>query len=48
MKMLAEVLRAGAMPKLKPKALNIMFNPASKQAHEDVMNAVKQRKLRDT
>ena len=46
MRALAEVLRAGAMPLLQPRAMVITFNPASKRAQDELRNAMRQRKKR--
>ena len=40
---LAEAIRAGAMPKLKPKGLQLGFNKAPKGAVSDVLVAMKTR-----
>ena len=37
--LLAGVILAGAMPKLKKKALQLRFNPASKEAHAEITAA---------
>ena len=42
---LTQVIRSGAMPKLREKGMQVLFNPASKRAQAEMKEALKDRKL---